>query len=243
LNTRAKHEIEYGKYLAEGNTELIWGWGTPAGRIRAQRRASLIATGARLVPGMRVLEIGCGTGMFTEMFVQYGAYIVAVDISDELLIKAKARNLPEDKVCFVERRFEDCNVDGPFDAIIGSSILHHLDLQDALPVIYRLLKPNGIMSFAEPNMLNPQVWAERRFRGLFPNVSPDETAFVKRKLSKELKLHGFSGIEITPFDWLHPSVPHPLIGLVLAMGAMVEAIPILREFSGSLHIKALRPAE
>jgi 2-polyprenyl-3-methyl-5-hydroxy-6-metoxy-1,4-benzoquinol methylase len=205
-------------------------------------RGDSLADGARLGPGARVLEIGCGTGMFTEMFAPNGADIVAVDISAELLSKAKTRNLPEDRVCFVERRFEDCDVDGPFDAIIGSSILHRLDLREAFPAIFRLLKPHGIMSFAEPNMLNPQVWAERRFRSLFPNVSPDETAFVRWKLTKTLQRAGFRNIDIVPFDWLHPSVPQALIGGASAMGRLFEAIPLLREFSGSLYIKAVRPA-
>lgn len=241
MSNRATHEIVHGKFLAEGDTELIWGWGTPAGQLRAKRRADLIAAGAKLGTGMQVLEIGCGTGMFTEMFSSYGARITAVDISEALLTKAKTRNLPEDSVCFVKKRFEDCDVDGPFDAVIGSSILHHLDLHEALPVIFRLLKPNGIMSFAEPNMLNPQVWAERKFRRFFPQVSPDETAFVRWKLDKTLREAGFRDIRIVPFDWLHPSVPRIMISLVSGVGRILEAIPILREFSGSLYIKATRP--
>ena len=28
--SRASHEIEHGKWLAAGDTEWIWGWGTPA---------------------------------------------------------------------------------------------------------------------------------------------------------------------------------------------------------------------
>lgn len=242
MNTRAEHEIAHGQYLAKHDTELLWGWATPAGRLRAQRRANLVATGARLAPGTRVLEIGCGTGMFTEMFLSTGSFIVAVDLSEDLLRKARARQLPEDRVCFVEKRFEDCDVDGPFDAIIGSSILHHLDLGEALPAILRLLKPNGIMSFAEPNMLNPQVWAERKFSRFFPRVSPDETAFVRWKLRRTLQKAGFRNIEIMPFDWLHPSVPRFLIGPTSAMGRRLEETPILREFSGSLYIKAVRPA-
>ena len=243
MTTRATHEIEHGKFLAKNDTERIWGWATAAGRLRAQRRANLIATGARLSPGVRVLEVGCGTGMFTEMFSEYGAYIVAVDISKDLLTKAKERNLPADKVRFVEKRFEDCDMDGPFDAIIGSSILHHLALSEALPVIFRLLKPNGVMSFAEPNMLNPQVWAERTFRRLFPYVSPDETAFIRCNLKSTLREVGFQDIEIVPFDWLHPSVPRPLIGLVSKMGRMFEKTWFLCEFSGSLYIKAVRPQD
>lgn len=241
MNGQAEHEIQHGKFLASKDTELIWGWGTPAGRMRATRRAELIGRGARLGPGMDALEIGCGTGMFTEMFAQTGARIIAVDISADLIEKADARNLPKDKVRFIKKRFEDCHMDGPFDGVIGSSILHHLELEKALPKIYGLLKPGGVISFAEPNMLNPQVFVERKLRRLFPHVSPDETAFVRWTFKSTLRRTGFTDIEVTPFDWLHPSIPQPLIGLISAMGRVLEAIPCLREFSGSLYIRAIRP--
>jgi len=243
MDERAAHEIQHGEFLAQGDTEQIWGWDSPAGRVRAKRRAELIGLGAQLGPDSRVLEIGCGTGGFTEMFAQTGCSIVAVDISPALLEKANTRGLPKDRVRFMEKRFEDCDVDGPFDAVIGSSVLHHLELADALGKICGLLKPKGIMSFAEPNMLNPQIFAERKFRRLFPQVSPDETAFVRWRLKKLLLDTGFQDIEIVPFDWLHPAVPRPLISLISAIGRVAEWAPLLREFSGSLHIKAVRPSE
>lgn len=242
MKTRTEHEIQHGVFLADKDTETIWGWGTPAGFVRATRRATLIANGARLGPNAHVLEVGCGTGMFTEMFSHTGARIIAVDISPDLLKKANARKLPKDRVRFIEKRFENCEEDGPFDAVIGSSILHHLELKEALLKILTLLKPGGVMSFAEPNMLNPQVFAERKFRTLFPYVSPDETAFVRWTLGGMLHKAGFTDIRIVPFDWLHPSVPRSLIGLVSAMGRALEAIPFLREFSGSLYIRATRPS-
>ena len=240
MRERAEHEIQHGEFLAGGDTEHIWGWGTPAGRVRASRRAKLIELGARLGPDSHVLEIGCGTGLFTEMFAQTGCSIIAVDISAALLRKAEARKLAKGKVHFIQKRFEECDVDGPFDAVVGSSILHHLELRDALPRIYELLRPNGIMSFAEPNMLNPQVFAERKLRWLFPSVSPDETAFVRWTLGSDLQDTGFQDIEIVPFDWLHPSVPKQLIGMVSSIGRVIEGVPLLREFSGSMHIKAVR---
>lgn len=238
---RATREIAHGTYLASGDTEALWGWGTPAGRRRATNRASRIATGAHLGPGMRALEIGCGTGMFTELFASSGASILAVDISEALLEKARARNLPEERVRFLGRRFEDCAVDGPFDAVIGSSILHHLEMEEAVPRIFELLKPGGIMSFAEPNLLNPQVYAERRFRRLFPYVSPDETAFVRWPLRRQLERAGFAAIEIVPFDWLHPAVPARLVGPVSGLAALLEALPGICEFAGSLSIRGVRP--
>ena len=225
---------------AELETETVWGWGTPAGQLRARRRADLILEGAGLSPGQRALEIGCGTGLFTGMFASSGAQIVAVDISGELLEKARARNLPAGQVTFLEKRFEDCEVDGPFDAVVGSSILHHLDIDAALTNIRRLLKAGGILSFAEPNMLNPQVYLERKFHYLpmFSYTSPDETAFVRWRFARLLEEHGFQEISITPFDWLHPAVPRALIGGVRGLGRLLEAVPGVREFSGSLYIRA-----
>lgn len=243
MNQRAEHEIKHGRFLAGKNTELIWGWGLPAGQKRAARRAELIVKGARLDPDALVLEIGCGTGMFTEIFARTGARIIAVDISADLLKKAESRSLPKDRVLFLKKRFEDCDVEGPFDAVIGSSILHHLELDPALLRIFSLLKPGGIISFAEPNMLNPQIFLERRFRKFFPQVSQDETAFIRWKLKSILQKTGFTDIEIMPFDWLHPFVPQSLIGMISMMGRILEKIPLLCEFSGSLYIKALRPFE
>jgi 2-polyprenyl-3-methyl-5-hydroxy-6-metoxy-1,4-benzoquinol methylase len=239
-NDRFAHERVHGKHLLQGDPELIWGWGTPAGRLRAQRRAQLILEGAGAGRGSRILEIGCGTGMFTEMFARSGADITAVDLSPELLEVARGRGLPSSQVRFVEKNFEDSMLDGPFDAVIGSSVLHHLDLDKAWPRIHELLKPGGRLSFAEPNMLNPQVFAERNFRRFFPQVSPDETAFVRTTLRSTLYRIGFVDIAIKPFDWLHPAAPPVLIPLISSLGDMLERVWPLREFAGSLWIRARR---
>lgn len=241
--SRADREIVHGRWLASGDPEAIWGWGTPAGRLRARRRADLIIAGARLRPGGRALEIGCGTGNFTALFADSGAHITAVDLSAELLAEARRRGLPPDRVRFLEKRFEDCDLDGPFDAAIGSSVLHHLEIEPAMERIFSLLKPGGCLSFAEPNMLNPQVWMERRFSHwkVFSYTSPDETAFVRWRLDKLLGAAGFVDPRIVPFDWLHPATPKALICLVQSLGRVLERLPGIREFAGSLYIHARRP--
>ena len=33
LNTRAEHEVSHGRWLAEQDTEKVWGWNTPAGTV------------------------------------------------------------------------------------------------------------------------------------------------------------------------------------------------------------------
>lgn len=240
---RAANEVKHGELLASRGPEELWGWGSPAGQLRATRRARLILEGACVGSESLVCEIGCGVGNFTERFAKSGAALVAVDISPDLIDLARRRGLPGDRVTFLQKRVEDLDLDRSFDAIIGSSVLHHLNMSEALPRIAELLKPGGWFSFAEPNMLNPQVFAERHFRFLFPRVSPDETAFVRFSLGRDLEACGFSEVSIVPFDWLHPSTPRCLIGMVSSLGSLVERVPLVREFSGSLLIRARKPTD
>lgn len=238
IRDRHDRELEFGRKLAAGDTLSTWGWSTPAGKKRAARRGELIANCAFLRRGMNVLEIGCGTGMFTEMFSSSGSNITALDISPELIVQAKNRKLPED-VSFICSGFEDSTLPlASFDAVIGSSVLHHLDITIAFSRIFELLKPGGVMAFAEPNMLNPQIFLERRFRRFFSHISQYETAFVRWSTEKALNDAGFSGVRIKPFDWLHPSIPLNLIGIVEKTGLILESCPIIREFSGSILIVA-----
>ena len=241
---RAKREIRHGEKLAQGNPEVAWGWSTPAGQLRAQRRAQLIAKGAGLGPGVRVLELGCGTGLFTEKFAQTGAEIVAIDVSPDLLEMARKRNLPAERVCFREGRFEEEAIEGYFDAVIGSSVVHHLEIEQALPHIYELLKPGGTLSFTEPNMLNPLIMLQKNILWLKDKMgdSPDETAFFRWGFRTTLREAGFDQVEIQPFDWLYPRTPEGLVPLVQSLGFYLEKIPVFREFTGSLYIRARRPA-
>src|SRR5258707_1299687 len=217
LNERNQHEILHGVRLAAtGNPEAVWNWDSPAGKVRAKRRAQLLSEAAELKPGMHVMEVGCGTGLFTELLASTGATILAVDISSELLALAEKRNLPRDTVEFRTIRFEDVDIDEPFDAIVGSSVLHHLDVYPALQRIYELLKPRGVIAFAEPNMLNPLVWTERYIPAIRVRngVSPDETAIIRYRLARDLAQIGFTEISVRNVDWLHPATPSPLINVV-----------------------------
>ena len=242
---RAGREVAHSRKIASRDPERIWGWNTPAGRVRAVKRAELISRAACLRPGIKVLEIGCGTGLFTEMFAKTGAQIVAVDISKELIEIAKSRGLPISQVSFLEKRFENCDIDGPFDAVIGSSVLHHLDVRSALATIYQLLKPGGVMSFAEPNMLNPQIMIQKNLPFIKARMgdSPDECAFMRAQLRSILLKTGFVNVRIKPFDWLHPVTPPVLIKWILKVGDILEKLPLIREFAGSLYISCYRPQD
>ena len=132
--------------------------------------------------------------------------------------------------------------DSHFDSVVGSSVLHHLEITEALREIYRVLKIGGAIYFTEPNMLNPQIaiqknvpWIKRKL-----GDSPDETAFFRWPLRRLLKRTGFRDVQIYPFDFLHPKTPFPLVNGLNAIGRFLEHVPALSEFAGSLYIRAVK---
>src|SRR5262249_39687925 len=134
------------------------------------------------------------------------------------------------------------NLRGPYDAVIGISVLHHLDLAVALPTLVGVLKRGGRLVFSEPNMRNPQIWLQKNI-GWLKRVAagpPDETAFYAEDIGTLLERHGMTGVEVTPFDWLHPWTPRPLIPAAEALGGALERMPGLRKFGGSLAISACK---
>ena len=90
---------------------------------------------------------------------------------------------------------------GAFDAVVGNAVLHHLRLDRAVPELLRVVRPGGAICFAEPNMLNPQVFLERNVRwiGRLLDNSPGETAFVRWRLRRELG--GVAEVRSTSAKW------------------------------------------
>ena len=238
---RLKNEIEHGKLLSESGAGEVWNWESPAGRIRWRRRVEMLSSHLR--PDMKVLELGCGTGYFTKEAARSGAEITAIDISNDLLEQAR-KEVPLENVKFlVENAYEMTFSDNSFDTVIGSSVLHHLEIDSALKEIFRVLRPGGIIRFTEPNMLNPQIAIQKNipFIKKMLGDSPDETAFFSWSLKKKMLNQGFSEVKIEPFDFLHPSIPAFMLPVMKPFCSALEKIPLLSSIAGSLYIRATRP--
>ncbi|WP_230739730.1 class I SAM-dependent methyltransferase [Methanooceanicella nereidis] len=97
-------------------------------------------------PG-NVIELGCGTGFFTRAIAKNAGHVVATDISDDMLERAK-ENLWDLKN--VEFRKMDCeNIpfpDNTFDTVLMANILQIVhDPKKALHESYRILRPGGAL--------------------------------------------------------------------------------------------------
>lgn len=97
--------------------------------------------------GLRLLDVGCGTGASTAALLAVAphAEIVGVDASAGMLAKAAARPWPP-TVRLVHSRIEDlaeAGIDGPFDGIFAAYLLRNLADPDAQLLAFRALLRSG----------------------------------------------------------------------------------------------------
>ena len=240
MQERIAKEVQHGRFLAQRGAGEIWNWESPAGKLRWARRVKMLSS--HLKPGMTVLELGCGTGSFTRELARSGADIVAIDVSPELLEIAKL-NCSVPNVRFqIQNAYSLSYSEAVFDSVVGSSVLHHLEIEEALRDVYRVLKPEGTICFTEPNMLNPQIAIQKNIPWIKQKLgdSPDETAFFRWPLRRFLERAGYRDIRVDPFDFLHPKTPVALIDRMDAFGRFLENVPVISEVAGSLYIRAMK---
>ena len=251
---RLKREQEFFGKFAEAEQPLFWAELGPAAERRREYRTARVIAAAGLAsrPKARVLEVGCGLCDYTPHFARgWSGTLVGIDAAHGLLREArqagKTRSATGAGTVGVELSSADAAAlpfgDGAFDAVLGNAVLHHLTLDLALPELSRVLEPGGIFAFAEPNLLNPQVfamlsipWLRRR-----AGASPDETAFVRWRLASVLEQHGLVDVRVEPFDFLYPLTPRPWIDLVERVGRRLEKTPLLREIAGSVLAVGRKP--
>jgi 2-polyprenyl-3-methyl-5-hydroxy-6-metoxy-1,4-benzoquinol methylase len=234
---RLSNEKQHGEFIREHGEE-IWNWSSPAGRRRWARRCRLFSEFIGDHHG-RVLEIGCGTGLFTKELARTDNTIVAIDISEALIMKAKARISSANVNFIVGNACETEFKSGSFDFVVGSSSLHHLEVDSALKECIRILKSGGGMMFTEPNMMNPQVALTKNVPYIKRRAgdSPDETAFLRWQIAEKLRSAGLVDVSVEPFDFVHPQSPAWLLHLMERLTTMLEKIPLIREIAGSLIIQ------
>ena len=106
----------------------------------------------------RVLDLGCGSGMFLPIVAPMCAEIVGVDISSDMLIScsqcikkffienASLSNASSDHLPFAAETF---------DVVYIVDVIHHAeDYEQAVKEVYRVLKPGGRLIVFEPNKFN-----------------------------------------------------------------------------------------
>lgn len=132
--------------------------------------------------GKTVLDFGCGDGWLSVRLATLGNRVHAFDISEVLIARAnelaRASDVAGD-ISFTEMAAE--NLDYPadhFDLVIGTSILHHTDLDVTLRRLRNVLKATGTAVFIEP--LNQNVALK-----LWRLLTPWRRSRTERALTRE----------------------------------------------------------
>ncbi|MEM1155206.1 MAG: magnesium protoporphyrin IX methyltransferase [Pseudomonadota bacterium] len=169
----------------------------PVGRIRQtvregrdQMRATVLDWLPDDLSGQRLLDAGCGTGLFAFEAARRGASVVAMDLSGTLVTLAQER-LPADidpkSIQFKVGDMSTLDM-GKFDHVVAMDSLIHYQLADAITVIEQMttLAQQGVIFTFAPR--TPLLGAMHAIGQLFPkgNRSPSIEPVAESALRAQL---------------------------------------------------------
>jgi ubiquinone/menaquinone biosynthesis C-methylase UbiE len=92
------------------------------------------------------LEVGCGTGTFSRALARHFGHVLAIDLSGEMLRRARSRASGVTKVEFRQADlFAETLAAASFDCVAAIATLHHLPLVQALERMAAMLRPGGVL--------------------------------------------------------------------------------------------------
>ena len=102
----------------------------------------------------KVLDVGCGTGIFDYLIAERGADVLAIDYSEKAIELAKKSHKAHNLDFQIG---EASTIEGMYDVIVSLGTLEHMDNPiDILKTFKKHLKPNGSILITCPNWLNPR---------------------------------------------------------------------------------------
>ncbi len=199
--------------------------------------------------GLRLLDVGCGTGHHLARLRTRGFDVAGIDGSDAMVELARAQN----PGATIERAdveaipFESAR----FDVIVCIEVLRYLpDISRCVREIARVLKPGGVCLVTAMPLLNLNgYWVVNRMVTMLR-----VTGFVRLKqyfgtswsLARQFSEAGFErpaihGVYLGPVNWIERVAPRALPGLLRRwepIDVRIADRPVLREFSNMFLICA-----
>ncbi len=134
---------------------------TPIGRLVEEYENRLILEMLQPLPGEKILDAGCGSGVFTRHLLAAGAQVDGLEISLPMLQRAREisagypfRSIQGDMLHLPFR-------DNRFDKVISVTAIEFVqDAGVAVLEAFRVTRPGGVVLVATLNSLSP--WASRR---------------------------------------------------------------------------------
>jgi ubiquinone/menaquinone biosynthesis C-methylase UbiE len=149
---------------------------------------------AQLNLGARVADLGCGSGVFTDLLHRQGYNAVGLDISPKLISLGRAKH---PGVEFLEGDVENLPfASASLDGVLLSGIIHHLpDPTRCASEVFRVLKRGGSFVAFDPNRMNPFMYLYRDRSSPFYSsvgVTENERPVLAQQIAAIFRHSGFT---------------------------------------------------
>lgn len=118
-------------------------------------RLEAFATGKDLLAKLgtfdQILELACGTGIWTETLLKMGNHITAVDAAPEML-KISKEKLGDERITYQQADLFNWNPDKEYDLVFFANWLSHIPpnaVDDFLGKVKKCLHKNGQIAFVD----------------------------------------------------------------------------------------------
>jgi 2-polyprenyl-3-methyl-5-hydroxy-6-metoxy-1,4-benzoquinol methylase len=194
VDERKQAEVDYPERVGEAGRE--WLRTKPFANEPRETARHLIDAGyvielLDLRPGMRFVELGCGSGWMTRFIARHGLDAHGYDISPQMIEIAREQAQQEGSDAhFDTADFEHLDLDHAFDAALTYDALHHSARPDlVIATAHRALKRGGLLLISEPN------WKQRyQGRDATEEYGTTELGYSPRRLKRLLKDQGFEDV-------------------------------------------------
>jgi SAM-dependent methyltransferase len=215
ISRHLKHKDDPGFYSMQAEDAIVW----------LEKKRVIMDSSTK------VLDLGCGHGIFGAQLLKKGCHVEFADENNCLMIGTK--NATFRQINIDKERIEAL---GKYDVVICSNVLEHLsNPQRLIGAIPSLLNPNGVCYLSWTNWLSP--WGGHEFSP-FHYLGSKRGHLVFDRLSNRKRIH-------TPFVNLFPIsinrglqlIQHqPKLRIAAAAAryypefSFILRIPVLREF-------------
>jgi dolichol-phosphate mannosyltransferase len=229
----------------ERSREAYWRRYSNTSPFKLRWRALTVRHSFHILPGESILELGAGSGLWTEHLasVLRGENPITAAVFNAEFAQSP-REIPNTRFLKVGNFEQDIPAES-FDYVVGTAILCHDQFSQNLASIHRLLKPGGQILFFESNYWNPQVFVKNHVKpiGRWAGEASCQVGMRRYKLMKAASHQGFTDVEISPYDIVHPRTPRTLIPLLQSSAFVMEHTPLVKEMCGTLYIWAKKPGD
>jgi SAM-dependent methyltransferase len=169
-------------------------FGGPIGQLLARTQEATMLRFLEPVMGLRILDVGSGTGRAAIALARNGADVTAVDASPEMLAVAERRARDAGaRVTFARGDAHHLEFDDrSFDAVVCLRVLMHMpDWRRSLGELCRVASRRVVIDYPSAASAAAIESAFRHVAHAFAPATEAYRVFLPRTIDRELRAHGY----------------------------------------------------